>query len=407
MRLKSFYAKTMSDAMREVRETLGEDAIIVATREEPGGKAISVTAAVDNDSYARHKETTGRIRDFLEQVENNDINDDTEEPHALSTSPYPDKSAEDYTTSSDPLNDGDWDLSETAGQNTEGNAIAEAEAVVEALADIMIRHGASSEVTDEILNCASVLGLEDTRVSLVAALAHLYGFKPLSRDATRRPVMMVGPPGAGKTTAVAKLATRGVMDGLNIAVISTDVVRAGGLEQIQAFTRILNIGLGRAGGADELRRKIADANSSADQIIIDTGGGNPFDPSDMKHLAEMINIGGIDPVLVLPAGTDAAESSDMARIFAAMGVKSILPTRLDIARRLGGLLSAAHQGHMSFVGASKTQQVAEGFVDLTPRKLADFLMPEQNKNPARNAKSNHVDSSSKSSSPHTKRTSTQ
>jgi len=33
MRLKSFSAKTMKDAMRQVRDTLGEDAIIVATRE--------------------------------------------------------------------------------------------------------------------------------------------------------------------------------------------------------------------------------------------------------------------------------------------------------------------------------------------------------------------------------------
>ena len=47
MRLKSFYAKTMTEAMQMVRETLGEDAIIVATREEKGGKAVRVTAAVE------------------------------------------------------------------------------------------------------------------------------------------------------------------------------------------------------------------------------------------------------------------------------------------------------------------------------------------------------------------------
>ena len=47
MRLKSFYAKTMTEAMQMVRDTLGEDAIIVATREEKGGKAVRVTAAID------------------------------------------------------------------------------------------------------------------------------------------------------------------------------------------------------------------------------------------------------------------------------------------------------------------------------------------------------------------------
>ena len=45
MRLKSFYAKTLTEAMHMIRETLGEDAVIVATREENGGKAVRVTAA--------------------------------------------------------------------------------------------------------------------------------------------------------------------------------------------------------------------------------------------------------------------------------------------------------------------------------------------------------------------------
>ena len=47
MRLKSFYAKTVTEAMQMVREMLGEDAIIVATREEKGGKAVCVTAAIE------------------------------------------------------------------------------------------------------------------------------------------------------------------------------------------------------------------------------------------------------------------------------------------------------------------------------------------------------------------------
>jgi flagellar biosynthesis protein FlhF len=51
MRLKSFYAKTMTEAMQMVRDTLGEDAIIVATREEKGGKAVRVTAAIDPNDY--------------------------------------------------------------------------------------------------------------------------------------------------------------------------------------------------------------------------------------------------------------------------------------------------------------------------------------------------------------------
>ena len=52
MRLKSFTAKSMRDAMQMVREALGEDAIIVATREENGGSSVRVTAAVEKEMDA-------------------------------------------------------------------------------------------------------------------------------------------------------------------------------------------------------------------------------------------------------------------------------------------------------------------------------------------------------------------
>ncbi|MDE2336341.1 MAG: hypothetical protein KGL10_03425 [Alphaproteobacteria bacterium] len=46
MRLKSFHAKSMSEAMRQVRDTLGEDAIIVSSKEEKSGW-VKITAAVE------------------------------------------------------------------------------------------------------------------------------------------------------------------------------------------------------------------------------------------------------------------------------------------------------------------------------------------------------------------------
>ena len=59
MRLKSFYAKTRTEAMQMVRDTLGEDAIIVATREEKAGKAVHVTAAIDPGAPAFELNRTG------------------------------------------------------------------------------------------------------------------------------------------------------------------------------------------------------------------------------------------------------------------------------------------------------------------------------------------------------------
>ena len=84
----------------------------------------------------------------------------------------------------------------------------------------------------------------------------------------------------------------------------------------------------------------------------------------------------MEPVLALPAGMDSAEAGEVARIFSAVGVRRLVATRLDVGRRLGGLLAAAHQGGMAFAEASFSPQVAEGFSALTPRRLADYLLPK-------------------------------
>ena len=65
----------------------------------------------------------------------------------------------------------------------------------------------------------------------------------------------------------------------------------------------------------------------------------------------------------------------MARAFASIGAQSILGTRIDMARRLGGLLSAAHHGGLSFCNISTTSRVADGLDALSPQSLAGLLMP--------------------------------
>jgi flagellar biosynthesis protein FlhF len=326
MRLKSFYAKTMTEAMQMIRDTLGDDAIIVATREEKGGKAVHVTAAIDPPSYGTpafeiSKTGPAEADDWLQY--------DEEEENSL---------------------------------------------IAEELTEVLLRHSVPEDVMDQVLSCATIIGLEQPSIALVAAIEHLFNFRPLPQKAYKKSLMMIGPPGSGKTLAVAKAAARGVMNGLKVGVISTDTIRAGGVEQLAAFTKLLRVDLKKAANPQELATFIS-ALSHCDQIIIDSPGVNPFDKDDVKNAARLIGAADIEPYFVLPAGTDADESGEMARVFGAIGVNSVIATRLDIARRLGGLLSAAHYGGMAFADASNTPKVADGLFALDPRSLAALLMP--------------------------------
>lgn len=316
-----------------VRDTLGEDAIILATREERGGKAVRVTAAIDP----------------------NDYDDRSYGEPAFETHGHKEPSAADTWLQYDEEQEDD--------------------AVAEEVTDAMLRHAVPEDVMDQVLSCATVVGFEQPSVALVAAIEHLFSFTPMPQKATNKAMMFVGPPGSGKTLAVAKAAARGAMNGLNMGVITTDTVRAGGVEQLASFTKLLRISLKKADGPAQLHEHIQSMRG-CDQILIDTSGINPFSTADVKSLAKLIGSDEIDPYLVIPGGMDAEESGEMGRVFATIGVHKLIPSRIDMARRLGGVLSAAHHGGMSFADAANTPKVADGLLPLDPKTLAKLLMPQ-------------------------------
>lgn len=334
MRLKTFYAKNMTEAMRQVRDALGEDAVIIATRDENGGKSVRVTAAIEHM-------------------------DDLPDPYPEDYEPIAKRGRPSFS------NDRDDYLQYDSEDDFEGQ-------LTEELTDVMLRHVVPNDVMDSILATAAMTGLGNAESALAAALDHLYGFNPLPTK-TRKALMLVGPPGAGKTLMVAKMATQAVMNDLNVAVITTDTVRAGGVEQLQAFTKILDIPLQKAKTREDLKR-ILNQTKDHDLILIDTAGTNPHDPDDMARIARLADAGTIEPILALTAGTDAEESSEIARSFALLGVQRMMATRLDIARRLGGLLSGAQKGGLSFCDISFTPKVTDGIAKMDASTLASFLI---------------------------------
>ncbi|MDG1275158.1 MAG: GTPase, partial [Alphaproteobacteria bacterium] len=58
MRLKTFTAPSMTDALRMVKDHFGDDAIIVSSQKGDGGLGVNITAAVDRkesiDSLNHH-----------------------------------------------------------------------------------------------------------------------------------------------------------------------------------------------------------------------------------------------------------------------------------------------------------------------------------------------------------------
>ena len=203
---------------------------------------------------------------------------------------------------------------------------------------------------------------------LAQVLAGRLVFEPLPED---RPILLVGPPGAGKTLTCAKLAARAMMAGRPPIVVTADGARAGAVEQLAAFTRLLRITLAVAAAPEALAKALR-SREPGQHAFIDGFGCDPFDESQIERLHRLIRAADAVPVLVLPAGFDAEESAELARAFYVLGARHLLPTRLDTARRLGGVLSAASVG-MALTEAGIGPQVAHGLQPLSPGWLAARL----------------------------------
>ncbi len=208
---------------------------------------------------------------------------------------------------------------------------------------------------------------------LDTALGRTLTFADLPLERGGRPLLLTGPPGAGKTLTTARLATRLVMAGITPMVMTADGKRAGATEQLAAFTRLLGVTLVVANHPVTLGRALARREDGA-PVLIDAAGIDPFDPAQTDELRALAaSVDGI-VTLVLPAGLDPAEAADLAVAFAAAGASRLIVTRLDLTRRLGGLLAAAAAARLPLTEAGIGPGAADGLERLTPASLAARMM---------------------------------
>lgn len=329
MRLKTFQATTMSEAMDLVRQALGDEAIIVSTTSHRTG-GVEITAAVEQrgeDDFAtreaqelRYGNGDGRL--FVPE--------------------------EDF---------GGLDPAQLGALI--GGALA--------------WHGIPARIAERLMQSALRVGLDDAVGALAEALDESYRFPGLSAD--NRPLILIGAPGSGKTIAAAKIAARCVMERRPVVALSTDCSRAAAGEQLAALCRVMNVPFVETADAAELRQAVEAAPSNA-KLVIDTAGINLHAAAERRALKALIQASGAEPLAVLAAGTDAMEAGELAAQAAALGARRCIPTRLDAARRLGALVAAAEHGGLAFADAGASAFVGRGFERLDALAFAHRLLAD-------------------------------
>jgi flagellar biosynthesis protein FlhF len=166
-------------------------------------------------------------------------------------------------------------------------------------------------------------------------------------------------------------------------VITADGRRAGAAEELAAYTRLLGIGLVVASTPATLARALAQRQPNM-PVLIDTAGINPFGEAELSDLRAIASSAKAACVLVMPAGQDLAEATEQAEAFAPLGARHLLPTRLDLTRRLGSILGAAAAADLILTEAGIGTGATDGLTPLTPEFLADRIgrSPDQARFPA-------------------------
>jgi flagellar biosynthesis protein FlhF len=311
MRLRTFIAASMGEAMRQVRTALGEDAVILSTEQE--GRQVKVTAAID--------------------------------PAA----------------------------SPTAGTPVAAESAGELDAVLR-------YHGVPQPLANRLLATAGDLEGGSPQQALTAALRAQFGFQPLTDRKPAKPILLAGLPGAGKSATLAKLAARAKVNGLPATAITCDLAKAGAIEQLATYAKALEIPAYRAKDAATLRKAVAKADA-AGAVLIDTLGTNPLKAADLAQLRELADAAGAEVVLVMAAGGDAVESAELAAGYAEAGATRLVATKVDVARRYGGLLAAAEAGRLAFAGVGTSPEIASGLGTLRADQLCRLILPASRAEP--------------------------
>jgi flagellar biosynthesis protein FlhF len=333
MRLKRIEAPTVGEAMRRLRQELGEHAVILHTKTVGGPGAgllgrgrVEILGAVDDPGEP------GAAR-----------------PAAAEPAPAPAAPA-------------------AARRDT-----APRGAPAEARAEIAARLARFQAAVPSIRlapepPAAPAAGVEPRRsgMSCLAPAWDRVG------DRARR-IAFVGPTGAGKTTTLAKAAARAQLDhGRRVHLVTIDTYRIGAVPQLASYAEILGVPLEVAHTPAELGRALERARD-ADLVFIDTVGRSPSGPG-VEGLAGFLDAAGADDVLLtLSVTTRLADSLRAAARYSRLGPNRLCLTKLDETDYHAGIPVLSESTGLPLTWLTNGQSVPEDLEQAEPARIQSLV----------------------------------
>ncbi|HEX2585583.1 MAG TPA: flagellar biosynthesis protein FlhF, partial [Steroidobacteraceae bacterium] len=369
MKIRRYLAKDMRQALNQVREAQGPDAVILSSRRTEEG--VEIVAAVDfeevqpeqaeEESYAaygngsyREVYTSAPASSHVQKPASQPSHSGSEFARNMQTmmsasNNAPSKNEAPAQIVADESADLTNELHalrrmlETQVATLAWNDLTRRAPLQTALLKQMAQYGISQTLAVDIVS--QIPGrmewheAQRMMLALIAKKIHTHEERWLDRGGM---VAFIGPTGVGKSTLVAKLAARWVLrhGPSDIVLISADAVRIGAHDQMQNLGRLLGVPAYTIDQINELGPLL----SSVEQrrlILVDTAG---FSQRDARLAAELALLATshrkLETCLVISACAQAGAVEETILRFSSASPKSCVLTKIDEATSLGGSISA-------------------------------------------------------------------
>ncbi|MHB1353460.1 MAG: flagellar biosynthesis protein FlhF [Thiobacillus sp.] len=364
MNVKRIVAKTSREAMRQLRDALGPDAVILSNRAVDGGVEVLALAAEDIAAMA-----PPAVEPAPAEVRVPSTRDEVEAPavtfkrRLVERVAVPSQDSAELAQSvlceiksmqtrlESQLADLTW--RDLPGRDPAGAAV---------MRD-MLAAGFSATLAREMLESLPKGEGEQAQTWMRNTL-----MKRLQVMQTENDMLdgggvfaLMGPTGAGKTTTTAKLAARFVVrhGADKLALLTTDSYRIGGHEQLRIYGKILGVAVHAVRDAADLRLALSELRNKH-TVLIDTVGMSQRDRAVAEQV-EMLGQAGkpIKRLLLLNATSHGDTLNEVVEAYRTRGLDGCILSKIDEAASLGPVLDCAIRHQLNVHYLATGQRVPE------------------------------------------------
>jgi flagellar biosynthesis protein FlhF len=378
MRIKKYVAKSMRDALAQIKEDLGEEAVILKTRKIPknvfaiGDKnEVEVTAAIDDEA---ENAKNSAVQPLAIVNKNDDkrgiyarprtsciVDMDRLDAPVVKKWVPPEYNKNSKEKSSESIVHNGIKMEELK-ENLEELRLMVKSVINEKGTDhsVSVPGGAKlfkqlidSEVRTDLANyiIKNVNGTsecQDKKVLLKKLNEIIAGEFPVAGPLRLKKtgpliVAFVGPTGSGKTTTLAKLAAHcAIIKNKRVSIIAADTYRIAAIEQIRIFAEIVKVHCEVIFSPDEVSDAL-DACKDSDIIFVDTAGRSQRNSEHLNELKELMSKLNPDEIhLVLGATTKYSDLKNSVEKFSLIKIDRLLFTKIDETLRLGNIFNVVN-----------------------------------------------------------------